>query len=143
MTFNYGTASTLYQGTNTGDVNLERKSLDEILASVDQGHSDIVEGRITYASPVTTFHYQNNSKGFVQNYFLTDVLAEQNQHQIYSYRVTAWNDAVIDGKLCIDKYYKLSNFAWKLSTYTGQVPSHRSKYEIHLKKNSGIEEIPV
>ena len=143
MAFNYGTASSLYHGLQPGDKNTEKTSLDELIASCEQGNADVVEGRITYASPVTVFNYANNSKGFVQNYFITDILAKQNNHEIYTYRVTARNDVVVNGTLSIDKYYRLSNFAWKETTYNGKTPQHQSKYEIHLKKSSGIEHVPV
>ena len=143
MTFNYSTASTLYHGLQQGDNNKGQTPLDELIASCEQGNSDVVEGRITYASPVKIFDYANKTKGFLKNYFLTDILAKQNKQQIYTYRVTAWNDVVVDGVLTIDKYYRLSNFAWKESTYNGKIPDHQSKYEIHLKKSSGIDHVPV
>jgi len=143
MAFNYSTASTLYHGIQPGVNNAEKTSLDEIIASCEQDHQGAIEGRITYVSPVSEFHYANKTKGFVQNYFLTAILAKQSNHPIYTYRVTAWNDVVVEGTLSIDKYYRLSNFAWKETTYNGKIPEHQSKYEIHLKKSTTIEHIPI
>ena len=143
MTFNYSPGSSLYHGINPGDTNEEKNALDDLLAGSSNTDGDVVEGRITQASPVNTFEYKNKTKGLVQNFTLTDVLAKQSKHDIYTYRVTAWNDQVANGALKIGQYVKLSKFVWKHTTYPGQLPDHHSRYEVHLKKTSVIEGIPV
>ena len=74
MTFNYSPASSLYHGINPIDTVEEKSSLDEIIAATRQNDPNVVEGRITYASPLKEFYYKDNRKGWVQNYVLTDIL---------------------------------------------------------------------
>lgn len=143
MAFKYSTASTLYHGINPGDTNEEKSALEDLLAGPSNDDGDVIEGRITHAMPVNSFEYKNKTKGFVQNFTLTDILAKQSNQAIYTYRVTAWNDHVIKAALKIGQYVKLTKFAWKHTTYPGQLPDHHSSYEVHLKKISGIEIIPV
>ena len=143
MNYNFSTASTLYHGINPGDTNEEKSALDELLASSAQNDPNVVEGRITYASPVSTFEYTNNTKEMVHHYILTDILAKGNQQAIYTYRVTAWNEQVLNCLLKIDGYYRLSKFAWRENTFGHPPPEHQSRYDIHLKKVSVIEHIPV
>ncbi len=142
MNYNFSTASTLYHGINPGDTNAEKSALDEMLAASAQNDPNVVEGRITYVSPVSTFLYANQKQGKVQHFTLTDIIAKENQQPTYTYRVVAWNEQVVNRLLKIDGYYRLSNFAWKQSSFA-QLPEHQSRYEIHLKKSAIIEDIPV
>ena len=103
----------------------------------------MVEGRITYASPLKEFYYKDNRKGWVQNYVLTDILGKQSKNAIYTFRITAWNDQVLNGMLKIDNYYRLSQFAWKENNYQGNIPDHQSKYKIDLKPSSIVEHVAV
>ena len=142
-------ASTLYHGLNSGSSNDEDNTLSEILsASVDdQLDETVVEGKVTYISPVSTFEYNSDDrhgkkkKGMVQSYIILDVLAQKNSKPIYTYRVTAWNEQVSNRVFKKDEYYRLSNFAWKENTFPKR-PDHQSRYDVHLKRNSMIELIP-
>ena len=141
MTFNYSPASSLYHGINPIDTVEEKSSLDEIIAATRQNDPNVVEGRITYASPLKEFYYKDNRKGWVQNYVLTDILGKQSKNAIYTYRITAWNDQALNGVLKIDNYYRLSQFAWKENNYQGNIPDHQSKYKIDLKPSSIVEPV--
>ena len=105
MSFDYSPAAPLYHGLNPGGTNEERSALDELIAASKQNDPNVVEGRITYASPIKEFYYADKGKGVVQNYLLTDILGKRSKNPIYTYRVTAWNDLVTTGVLKIDTYY--------------------------------------
>ena len=147
MNYNFGTASTLYHGINPPDTNAEQTSLDELIAIAKKQDKDVIEGRITFVSPVSTFMYNygtsKGTRGMVQSYTLTDVVAKENNHPIYTYRVTAWNEQVLNCVLEKDGYYRLSQFAWKQNSYAGKLPDHQSRYDIHLKQASIVEHVPV
>ena len=143
MSFNYPTASTLYYGLDSGENNEEKSTLDELIAASKQNDPNVVEGRITYASPIKDFQYADGSKGMVQNYLLTDILGKQSKNLIYTFRVSAWNDQVTAGLLELGKYYRLSKFAWKENNYKGKLADHQCRYDINLKSASVVEHIPV
>ena len=139
-------ASSLYHGLNPGTSNDEDNSLTELLSAAEFDEN-VVEGRVTYMSPVSTFEYNatdrngQKKKGMVQSYIFLDVLAQKSNKPIYTYRVTAWNDQVSTRMFKKDEYYRLSNFAWKENTFPKR-PDHQSRYDVHLKANSMIELIP-
>ena len=139
----YQPGSTMYHGLNPGTSNDEDNNLHELMA-VDEDEN-VVEGRVIYVSPVSTFNYNlpdgRKKKGSVQNYIILDVLAQKNNKPIYTYRVTAWNDQVSSRLFKKEEYYRLSNFAWKENTFFKR-PEHQSHYDVHLKANSLIELIP-
>ena len=143
MSFDYSPAAPLYRGLNPGETNEERSALDELIAASKQNDPNVVEGRITYASPIKDFQYADGRKGMVQNYLLTDILGKQSKNLIYTFRVCAWNDQVTDGLLEVGKYYRLSKFAWKENNFKGKLPDHQCRYDINLKKVSVVEHIPV
>ena len=141
-------ASTLYYGLNPGTSNDEDNSLTELLStSAAELDENVVEGRVIYISPVSTFEYDTEErngkkkKGMVQSYTFLDILAQKSNKPIYTYRVTAWNDQVTTRVFKRDEYYRLSNFAWKENTFPKR-PDHQSRYDVHLKLNSTIELIP-
>ena len=138
-------ASTLYHGTNPGTSIDEDANFAELLSATD-GDENVIEGRVVYISPVSTFEYNTDGdgekkKGWVQSYTLLDILAKQSKKPVYSYRVTAWNDQVTSGVFKKDEYYRVSNFAWKENTFPRR-PAHQSCYDAHLKANSVIELVP-
>ena len=143
MSFNYPTTSTLYYGLDSGEKTEEKSTLDELIAASKQNDPNVVEGRVTYASPIKDFVYADGSKGMVQNYLLTDILGKQSKNSIYTFRVSAWNDQVTAGLLKLGNYYRLSKFAWKTNTYKGNLPEHQSRYDVNLKVVSIVEHIPV
>ena len=124
MSFDYSPAAPLYHGLNPGGTNEERRALDELIAASKQNDPNVVEGCITYASPIKDFQCADGSKGMVQNYLLTDILGKQSKNLIYTFRVSAWNDQVTNGLLKLGNYYELSKFAWKENNYKGKLPDH-------------------
>ena len=102
-------ASSLYHGLNPGTSNDEDNSLTELLSAAEFDEN-VVEGRVTYMSPVSTFEYNatdrngQKKKGMVQSYIFLDVLAQKSNKPIYTYRVTAWNNQVSTCLFKKDKY---------------------------------------
>ena len=140
----FQSASSLYSNPGTS-ANEDTSFADLLTAS--EADENVVEGRVIYISPISTFEYniesgnRHTKKGMVQSYILLDVLAKQTKKPIYTYRVTAWNEQVSSRVFKKDEYYRLSHFAWKENSFPRR-PQHQSNYDVHLKPSSQIELIP-
>lgn len=106
------------------------------MSSVNLPHA--IEGKVVYASPVSSFFYKDGNKGFVQRFLISDIIT---QDQPIKFKVVVWNDLVGENLLKLDHYFKISNFNIKKDQFSN-IPEDQSCYEIHLKKTSKVEEIP-
>lgn len=125
-------------------------SVDDFIAAVEESSSNdadenVIEGRVTYVSPISTFNYNverdGTRRGCVQNFYVTDILAKRSGKAVYQFRVTAWNEQVTKKLLKKDKYVRLRNFAWKANSFP-KIPNHQSRYDAHLRADTIIETIP-
>lgn len=140
----FSTASTLYSGAQMGE-HAEQSALEELLNSARATlppQTQSVEGRISYVSPISSFEYGDGTKGMVQNYILTDEVAQRNMQEIQTYRITAWNAQVLNHLLEKGNYYRISNIAWRKNSWN-RLPEHQCSFDIHLKKSSSIDHILV
>ena len=106
-----------------------------------------VEGRITYASPISSFSYKNGSPEYAQHFILTDVIKKGNiengnNEKILNFKIVVWNDLVSQNLLKVNSFYIISNFNIK-ETELSRRSSDISPFEVHLKKNSVVEEVPI
>ena len=106
-----------------------------------------VEGRITYASPISSFFYKNGSPEYAQHFILTDVIKtgnieNGNNEKILNFKIVVWNDLVSQNLLKVNSFYIISNFNIK-ETELSRRSSDISPFEVHLKKNSVVEEVPI
>ena len=74
-----------------------------------------VEGRITYASPISSFSYKNGSPEYAQHFILTDVIKKGNiengnNEKILNFKIVVWNDLVSQNLLKVNSFYIISNF---------------------------------
>ena len=100
-----------------------------------------IEGKVTFSSAISSFTYKNGCGGYVQHFIITDMVKKGNNEPVYDFKVVVWNDKVQENLLKPDTFYIISNFNIKESQYSG-VPAEQSRFEVHLKKNSIIEEVP-
>ena len=105
-----------------------------------------VEGRITHASPISSFSYKNGSPEYAQHFILTDVIKKGNiengnNEKILNFKIVVWNDLVSQNLLKVNSFYIISNFNIK-ETELSRRSSDVSPFEVHLKKNSLVEEVP-
>ena len=103
-----------------------------------------VEGKITYVSPISSFSYKNGAPGYVQHFILTDVIKKRdnenkNNEKVFNFKIVVWNDLVSQNPLKLDSFYIISNFNIKETELRA---SDISPFEVHLKKNSLVEEVP-
>ena len=106
-----------------------------------------VEGQITYASPISSFSYKNGAPGYVQHFILTDVIKKRdnengNNEKVLNFKIVIWNELVSQNLLKLDSFYIISNFNIK-ETELSRRSSDISPFEVHLKKNSVVEEVPI
>ena len=104
-----------------------------------------VEGKITYVSPISSFSYRNGAPGYVQHFILTDVIKKMdiengNNEKVLNFKIVIWNELVSQNLLKLDSFYIISNFNIK-ETELSRRSSDISPFEVHLKKNSLLEEV--
>lgn len=98
----------------------------------------VVEGKVIYVSPITSFFYKDGNTGFVQRFLILDILAEERPT---TFKVVIWNRLVGENLLKLDSYYRISDFKTQWNQYPN-LPENQSRHEIHIKKRSSVEEIP-
>ena len=112
----------------------------------EDGDEPIIEGRVTYIAPMSTFTMRqernNTRRGYVQSYIVEDVLAKRSNKQIYSFRVTAWHEMATKRLVKIGQYVKIRRFAWKQSDLRSKYPAHQCKYDAHLRSDSIVDVVP-
>lgn len=98
----------------------------------------VVEGKVIYVSPITSFFYKDGNTGFVQRFLISDILAEEGPSK---FKVVIWNKLVGENLLQLHSYYRFSDFKTQWNQYPN-LPEDQSRHEIHIKKRSSVEEIP-
>ena len=90
-----------------------------------------VEGRITYASPISSFFYKNGSPEYAQHFILTDVIKtgnieNGNNEKILNFKIVVWNDLVSLNLLKVNSFYIIFKLQHQRNRAKQKIIRHQS-----------------
>ena len=99
-----------------------------------------MSGKNSHIFSAKQFTFKDGRPGVVQSFIIVDETAHELGHEVWTFKITAWNNNVSKLNIIQNKTYTVSKCKIKPSTNKTKY-SWKPEYELHMTEASKISEI--